>query len=144
ASWTPAIAHTASREREEIDALLASGYERVLAKPVAAQVLRAAVAAALHPRSAIAEASLDPQWNVAALQRLFLDELPGQQAAVNLASEAGRRSEMASVLHRMRASCALIGARRLDAAVRALQREPGPGAALEAFNQAVAAWLRRG
>ena len=144
APWTPAIAHTASREREEIDALLASGYERVLAKPVGAKVLRAAVAAALHPRSAVAEADPGPQWNVAALRRLFLDELPAQQAAVNQASKTGGSGEIAGVLHRMRGSCALVGAQRLEAAVRALQREPGSGAALAAFNRAVAAWLRRG
>ena len=144
APWTPAIAHTASRERAEIDALLAAGYERVLAKPVAAKVLRAAVEAALQSRSAVAEAGVDPGWNVAALRRLFRDELPAQQAAVNLASKAGRRRDMENVLHRMRASCALVGAEHLDAAVRALQRVPGSGKALHAFNQAIAAWLRRG
>lgn len=144
APWTPAIAHTASRERAEIDALLAAGYERVLAKPVAAKVLRAAVEAALQSRSAVAEAGVDPGWNVAALRWLFRDELPAQQAAVNLASKADRRSDMENVLHRMRASCALVGAQHLDAAVRALQRAPGSGKALDAFNQAIAAWLRRG
>lgn len=144
APWTPAIAHTASRERAEIDALLAAGYERVLAKPVAAKVLRAAVEAALQSRSAVAEAGVDPGWNVAALRRLFRDELPAQQAAVNLASKADRRSDMENVLHRMRASCALVGAQHLDAAVRALQRVPGSGKALDTFNQAIAAWLRRG
>lgn len=144
APWTPAIAHTASRERVEIDALLAAGYERVLAKPVAAGVLRAAVEAALQPRSAVAEAGMDPEWNVAVLRRLFRDELPAQRATVNLAAQTGHRGDMASVLHRMRASCALVGAQHLDAAVRALQRAPGSRAALDGFNRAIAAWLRRG
>src|SRR5690606_2921093 len=120
APWTPAIAHTASRERREIDALLAAGYERVLAKPVAAGVLREAVGSALESRSAVAEAGTGPEWNVDALRRIFRGELPAQRAAVNLAAKAGQRDGMASVLHRMRASCALVGAQRLDAAVRAL------------------------
>src|SRR5690606_3250171 len=88
--WTPAIAHTASRERAEIDALLAAGYERVLAKQVAAGVLRAAVGAVLQRRGAVAEAGImGPEWNVAALRRMFRDELPAQQAAVNLALTTG-------------------------------------------------------
>src|SRR5690606_38868806 len=144
APWTPAIAHTASRERGEIDALLAAGYERVLAKPVAAAALRAAVGAALQARSTVAEAGVGPEWNVEVLRRLFRDELPTQQAAVNLSLQAGNRGAMASVLHRVRCSCALVGARQLDAAVRALQRAPRSLAALDAFNQAIAAWLRRG
>src|SRR5690606_5520858 len=143
APWTPAIAHTASRERREIDALLAAGFERVLCKPVAVVALRTVVSAALQPQASVAEAGVHPRWNVAVLRQLFRDELPAQRAAVNIALQAGRPGAALGVLHRMRASCALVGAQRLDAAVRALQCEPGSRVALAAFNRAVAAWLRR-
>ena len=143
APWTPAIAHTASRERREIDALLAAGFEQVLCKPVAVVALRAVVSAALQPRASVAEAGGHPRWNVAALRQLFRDELPAQRAAVNIALQAGRPGAALGVLHRMRASCSLVGARCLDAAVQALQHEPESRAALEAFNRAVVAWLRQ-
>src|SRR5690606_35625054 len=64
APWTPAIAHTASRERREIDALLAAGFERVLCKPVAVVSLRTVVSAALQPQASVAEAGVHPRWDV--------------------------------------------------------------------------------
>jgi len=140
--WTPAIAHTASRERDEIEALLVAGFDRVLCKPIAAAALRAAAAAALRPRTAVAEASVPARWNIAALRPLFLAELPAQQAAVATALAAGDHAAAGEVLHRMRAACALVGARALEMAVQVLQREPGSAAALRGFNQAVAALLR--
>ena len=143
APWTPAIAHTASRERDEIDALLAAGFGQVLRKPIAAATLRAAVGDTLHGRIAVAETQAPVHWNVALLQQLLLDELPGQQAAVGGALAAGYHVAAAGVLHRMQGACALVGARGLDAAVRALQRAPGCAIALEAFNQAIAALLRQ-
>ena len=143
APWTPAIAHTASRERDEIDTLLAAGFGQVLRKPITAATLRAAVGDTLHGRIAVAETQAPVHWNVALLQQLLLDELPGQQAAVGGALAAGDHVAAAGVLHRMQGACALVGARGLDAAVRALQRAPGCAIALEAFNQAIAALLRQ-
>src|SRR3546814_7320569 len=37
--WTPAVAHTASCDRDGIEALLAAGFDRVLCKPIAAAAL---------------------------------------------------------------------------------------------------------
>ena len=60
--------------------------------------------------------------HVAALRRLFLDELPGMRAGI--ADPATR----AGTLHRLRASCGFVGAARLDAAVQALQESKSEAA----------------
>jgi CheY-like chemotaxis protein len=160
APWTPAVAHTASHDRRGIDALLASGFDRVLCKPITAVALRVAVLDALHaapqPARAVAEGHVADDWddhaalaalrddrgNAAAFRRMFCLELPAQHAAVLAAMAAGNQAAAVEVLHRLRASCAFAGARTLESAVRVLQREPGSSAALHAFSQAVAAVLR--
>lgn len=134
----PALAHTAARERSELDPLLAAGFEEVLLKPVDASLWTATLArhlggapdAAARVRIADASGGVPPVWDdaaaaralagdsthVASLRQLFLAELPGQLQALRAGGGAAHDQ-----LHRLRASCALVGAARLDAAVRALQ-----------------------
>lgn len=146
--WVPAIAHTAARDPAGATALREAGFTEVLRKPIAAPALRAAVRRALRRPVAVAEPS--PHWDdavamaalrndgghVGALRMLFLAELPGQREAVASACTAGDRPSAEAVLHRLRASCGFVGAVRLEAAVCALQREPGSAAALHEFIRA--------
>ncbi len=150
--WTPAVAHTASSDRGQIEALSAAGFDRVLCKPIGATVLRAAVHDALHPAARVAEAWNDGvalaamrnvPGNVDALRRMFRRELPLQRDAVLAALAADELVAADDVLHRLRASCGFVGAMQLDAAVRALQRAPHSAAALGEFTRAVAALLRQ-
>lgn len=161
-STVPAIAHTASRERGEHDALLAAGFVATIAKPLSGTDWRAAIRAVLDqadatnvPADAAArEVAPDlaavPVWddatalaalagnadNVAALRRLFVDELPGLRDAL---AQAARRRDvdgMRDHLHRLRASCGFVGAARLDAAASALREAPLSDPALRAFLDA--------
>lgn len=138
---TPALAHTAAREQRELDALLAAGFAEVLVKPVTAAQWHAAIRRHLpdHALTAASTASvvaLDALllWddaaaatalggnpaNVEALRRLFLAELPSQLDALRHGDAGARLAQ----LHRLRASCAFVGAARLDAAVRELHDAP--------------------
>ena len=133
---TPALAHTATRDPGVHDGLRAAGFVDVIAKPVDAASWQAALRRALRSGTgthvadaAIADDGERPLWDdaaalaalggnrehVAALRRLFLDELPGLRARI---VDAGTRGD---TLHRLRASCGFVGAARLDVAVRALQ-----------------------
>lgn len=141
----PALAHTAARERGELDPLIAAGFEEVLLKPVDAALWTATLArhlggapfAATRVRIAEAPGGTLPLWDdaaatralagndahVASLRQLFLAELPAQLQALRAEGSTARDQ-----LHRLRASCALVGAARLDAAVRTLQTEAGADA----------------
>lgn len=74
--------------------------------------------------------------NVAALRRLFLDELPMVRDALAGAAERGDVDAMRADLHRLRASCGFVGAARLDAAASMLREAPLSKAALRAFLDA--------
>ncbi|TWT20385.1 response regulator [Luteimonas marina] len=156
---TPAIAHTASHERGEHDALMAAGFVATVAKPLSAEAWMAAIRLALDgtpwaspARSAIAgEATVDlygiPTWdddralaalagnagNVAALRTLFLAELPGVRDAVAAAAGDGDADAIRASLHRLRAGCGFVGAARLEAAAAKLRDAPSSDAALQAF-----------
>lgn len=140
---TPAIAHTAARERSELEPLLAAGFAEVLVKPVETaqwqasirrQLREQAAPAALADTTAAPVPDELPIWDdeaattalggnrahVDALRGLFLSELPSQLHALRDGDAEARRAH----LHRMRASCAFVGAARLDAAVRALHDAP--------------------
>lgn len=158
---TPALAHTATRDAAELDALHKAGFSQVLAKPVDAHAWKSAIAAALSLQTKAAPPVAPPTqapgtsspqtWDdeaasralggdpshVATLRALFLAELPAQVAAIG---EHGAQA-MQAQLHRLRASCALVGAARLDAAVRALQSQPDSEQARAAFDSAAAAAL---
>lgn len=150
---TLALAHTAARDRSELDPLIQAGYAEVLLKPVDAGAWLAAIrrvlalpaddAATTAPRP---PAGKLPIWNdeaaaralggssthVAALRELFLAELPIQRDAIG-----GGDAEVRHVqLHRLRASCALVGAARLEVAVQALQAAPNGAAELQGFADA--------
>ncbi|HVR80536.1 MAG TPA: response regulator [Luteimonas sp.] len=154
---TPAVAHTASQDRHELDALIAAGFLEVLVKPLSAATLQAAVCRALGYDAAVVVAGTAtcgklPSWddaaalsalngkreNVQVLRQLFLDELPAQRQSIAVAA-AGRDVEgMRLILHRLRASCCFVGAARLDAAVRALEADPRSKLALQRFDEAAA------
>jgi len=153
---TPALAHTASTLRADLDGLEQAGFAEVLVKPLAAAALHGALARALGIASpdpqgmgsaggaklpcwdddAALSALMGERAHVDALRRLFLSELPDQHAAVVAALAASDAGRARAVLHRLRASCGFVGAARLDAAVRRLEGELESAAALQRFGEA--------
>ena len=155
----PAIAHTASRDRGEHDALLAAGFVATIAKPLSATDWLAAIRAVLaaddasdatatnESRETVADLASIPVWDdavalsalagnadsVSALRRLFLDELPGVRDALEQAARRRDLDAMRAHLHRLRASCGFVGATRLDAGASMLRDAPLTEAALRAF-----------
>lgn len=133
---TPALALSAEPARAE-------GFAAVLPKPIALDALRGAV------RGLLAAAGPAPDWDddaglaalggeamaLHALRQLFLEELPAQRRAIRDA--IARRDEAAAraQLHRLKASCAFVGAPALLAAVRRLHACPGDVAALADFER---------
>jgi len=141
----PALAHTADADPAVRAAALAAGFRDVLVKPLATTELSSALRATLAESvdlpdwdNAAAAAALnhDPA-NVQALRRLFLDELPGARAEVLRSARSGDAAALRARLHRLQASCGLVGARRLGAAVETQRRTPDSHAALERFDRAV-------
>jgi len=151
-----AIAHTAAHERSALDGLIDAGFDDVLVKPLTAAQLHAAIRQALGQAGGAAPSSEDgrdaaPVWddaiaaaalkgsfaNVQILRKLCLGELPQARDDIGDAFRRGDRHELHRVLHKLRASCGFVGARRLDQAVRALQDAPGSQAALDLFNAAL-------
>ena len=135
----PALALTAEADALRVP-LLAAGFVDVLAKPITGSALRMAIATAMVQ----ATDDHDVAWDdaralqalggsgdaVRSLRALFLHELPGQldrvRAAVARADADAARAE----LHRLKAGCGFVGARRLLQAVETLHAEPTHGAAL--------------
>jgi HPt (histidine-containing phosphotransfer) domain-containing protein len=153
---TPALAHTASRDRGDLDALVDAGFAEVLIKPLAAAELQAAVRRALQLQPAPAESMARrcgklPVWDdaaaaaaldgnhahVAALRTLFLVELPAQRDAVLGALLADDAVTALANLHRLQASCGFVGAARLGEAVGTLQVSPASARARDDFAHAV-------
>ena len=153
---TPALAHTASHDRGELDALIAAGFAEVLVKPLSAGSLLASVrrVLGLSIESGIAAAGTCgklPLWDdtaalsalngqqahVDALRALFIDELPRCRDAIRGAAGRGEREEVCANLHRLRASCGFVGAARLGAAVHALENQPQSAAARQRFEEVV-------
>ncbi len=153
---TPALAHTASRERAELDALIAAGFSEVLIKPLTAIEWQSAIRRALGemtetPKPQSRRCGKLPVWNdnaalaalkgnrehVAALRNLFLAELPAQRHAVLAALQQQDHAAAHDVLHRLKASCGFVGASRLHAAVDALDAAPGDPAHTSTFSNAV-------
>jgi len=152
---TPALAHTASQDRDEHQALAQAGFVATLIKPFAASELRDAIAGALGNATATAADALPGRalqvWDdagalaamngnrehVAALRALFLAELPSQRAAVLAALGQSDFGIVHDVLHRLKASCGFVGAARLKSAVERLDAAPRDRACAEAFASAV-------
>ncbi len=162
---TPAIAHTASRERGDHRALLAAGFVATLAKPIAAGAWQDAIRRILDtgnrtsPASGMAARRVEepaapvalPVWddaralaalagdarNVAALRGLFLAELPATRDAMVQAAAAGDLGTLRATLHRLEASCGFVGAGRLGAAVAQLRAAPASPEAMKQLRLAV-------
>ena len=73
---------------------------------------------------------------MAALRELFLAELSQTRQQVLDNVRDGNHPALRARLHRLQASCGLVGARRLGVAVNQLHRDPGSRAALEDFIHA--------
>lgn len=145
-----AVAHTASREKAVLDALIAAGFVEVLIKPLSARELQAAVRRHLGALPAPATCGKLPVWDdaqaeralgdadhVRALRELFRTELPAARAAIDAAAEAGDEAALRAHLHRLRASCGFVGAARMGAAVERLAGAPADPAAMQVFRDAV-------
>jgi len=159
AGSTPALAHTASSDTDQHRVLRAAGFVDVLVKPLSMDALQAAIRGALGRARAVAEEAQPypqlPSWDdaaalsalkgetshVAALRRLFLDELAAQSRAIERAVADGDVAAAAGVLHRMRASCGFVGAAQLGEAVRRLETDPLSGPSLGRFRAAVDALI---
>ncbi|MDR6991072.1 response regulator [Luteimonas sp. 3794] len=152
----PAIAHTAARERRELDALRAEGFAAAISKPVGADVWLGAIRGVLgrrsgtHPAAPLPDARRSgeaPLWNgetalaavggnsgnVRGLRDLFVGELDGTRARIAAAAAAGDENAVRGDLHRLRAGCGFVGAERLGLAARVLHVEPASAVALHAF-----------
>lgn len=147
---TVALAHTADLDADQHARLRAAGFVNVLHKPLSVASLLAALRRALPAPiaappcwdDAAALAALGGQpAHVQALRAMFLAELPGQR--LRLAEGIANRDLTAvrGELHRLVASCGLVGAARLGDAVRGLQADPLSPVALDALTTAIDALL---
>lgn len=135
---TPAIALSAGPAE-------AGGFARVLPKPIALEDLRGAVRELLATGRVMAAPDWDDAAGLAALggeaaaleslRHLFLDELPAQRRAIREAIARDDAAAARSQLHRLKASCAFVGAPALLAAVRRLHQDPGDARALADFER---------
>lgn len=153
-STTPiAVAITAESHRDGFDALCAGGFSEVLQKPIGVASLQASLrrilAGAAVPISSLDHGKL-PAWDedqalravggsqatLLALRRLFIAELPAQQARIRDAHGRGEAESIRAELHKLKASCAFVGASRLLSAVKALAVSPLDQARLNGFEAA--------
>jgi DNA-binding response OmpR family regulator len=140
---TPALALTAEDTPVLHRTLLASGFVRVLDKPIDGTTLRAAVAAELAAHAPA------PMWDDAralpalagrheslqALRALFLRELPLQLEVVAKALAGGDHEAARAELHRLKAGCGFVGAAGLLQAATALHAQPSDQPALQRLLQ---------
>lgn len=155
---TPALAHTAASEGDDLDQLRAAGFDGVVCKPLAADAWRDALRQALHgqPASDVDVAGdmstvEQPLWDdaaalsamngnrahVDALRALFVAELPALRDTLSAAVAAGEHETVLAALHKLRASCGFVGAARVDAAARALRASPSSTPAMAALARAI-------
>ena len=160
----PALAHTADADPCLRAPALQAGFLDVLVKPLATADLTDAVRGALAlatPDALAAPAPLArpeapagsgglPDWdhaaaaaalnhdpaNVQALRAMFLAELAEARQQILDHVRDGDQVALRSRLHRLQASCGLVGARRLGAAVDQLRHAPGSHTALDDFIHA--------
>ena len=135
---TPALAHTAAREGDEHECLLAAGFLEVLVKPLSTSEVVAAARMALGREARVQRAAVPdrppPLWDdaaaldallgerahLSALRGLFRPELVALRSSLPTAIETGDADAVRSQLHRLRASCGFVGAARLGDAAAAL------------------------
>ena len=152
---TPALAHTASRDRALLDRLVDAGFAEVLIKPFSAAELHAVLRRTLGIDGPTETATPSrcgklPPWDdetalralgdrrhVDEMRRLFVQELRGQRDTVLSALREGDGAAAEGQLHRLRASCGFVGAPRLEAAMRELQADPDSASARRLFAEAV-------
>ncbi len=139
----PALAHTAESGADLRSRLLTAGFCEVLHKPLPVAELQAALRRHLGTRSpvwddaaALAALGGRPE-QVAALRRLFLDELPTQRLRISTAVDRSDEAAVRDELHRLSASCGFVGATQLAEAVRRLRAAPMDAAALCALESAM-------
>lgn len=141
----PALALTAEDHPDALERLRRSGFARVLAKPVGAGALQAAVREWLP---APAPAWDDPmalsalggsRRAVESLRGLFLAELPDQAREIDAALAQQDEPRAQAQLHRLKASCGFVGAAALLQAVQALSRQPANLASQADFQAQVRA-----
>jgi CheY-like chemotaxis protein len=138
----PALALTAEDQPRALQRLQAAGFLAVLAKPISAQALQAAVLShqpgAGHlpwdDAGALAAVGGNPAA-VQALRQLFLKELPDQARQLRGYWQRGDIGAMRELLHRLQASCSFVGAAALLAEVRTLSADPKDVRALERFER---------
>lgn len=144
---TFALAHTASRDVDQLQRLRDAGFSSVVSKPLSIEAWQRALREALVIASST---SLDI-WNdatalralngnaqsVVALRALFVGELAEQRRRVVAALEASDIETAAGELHRLKASCGFVGAEALGTAVAALHRDPRSVQIREVFDATV-------
>ena len=138
---TPALAHTADTSAETAQRLRDAGFTDVLHKPIRLQQLHHQLERYLHR-------PLAPFWDdsealralggqithVQLLRSLFLEELPKQQTRILAAAQTSDGESIRSELHKLTASCGLVGASRLLDAVHALRDDPLDPRGLQRFH----------
>ncbi|PJK13563.1 response regulator [Lysobacteraceae bacterium NML07-0707] len=145
-SATPALLHTASQAPEKLAELKTAGFNAVIVKPLPAGAWRNALGRLLNldPQS---RATTPDDWDDASalralngnqqaletLRNLFYKELPQQYRKIMDALDAGDSDTALAELHRMKASCAFVGACALQQAVIALRATPANPAARQTF-----------
>lgn len=155
---TPALAHTATQDRETLDALIAAGFTEVLVKPLPAMRVQAAIRRALGLVLAGEQAGdvpppcvAHPVWDddvaalalngnrthIATLRGLFIGELPNLRQRIGTAARGGDFDAIRAELHRLRASCGFVGAARLAAAAQALHHQADSPTLLARFDEVV-------
>ncbi|MFP7723762.1 hybrid sensor histidine kinase/response regulator [Lysobacter sp. A3-1-A15] len=158
---TPVLAHTASHDVALHARLREAGFADVVVKPLPAAGVRGAVRTLLgmaaggpepSPRHATQDA---PVWDneaaalalngnlahVHTLRGLFLQELPHTRDEVDAAHASDDVARLVRTLHKLRASCGFVGARRLSRAVLVLEARPDLPEARTGFHAAVEATL---
>ncbi|MCI4567432.1 response regulator [Lysobacter sp. CFH 32150] len=154
---TPALAHTAARDRSALDPLLDAGFVEALIKPLSSAQLQGALRRILGHDDVAEEATSTgcgklPTWDeeaaldamngnrmhVEALRKLFLGELAAQRDAVLAGLQTSDDGIVHAQLHRLQASCSFVGAVRLGAAVKRLRDGTASIAARESFAHAAA------
>jgi len=128
----PALAHTAVTDQAELQRLRDAGFNAAVCKPLSAADWQAAVRALLAP-------PIPPLWDdaaalkilgghlddLSALRGLFMAELPEQINTLERAHADQDTATIQSELHRLRASCAFVGAARLAAVLQSGTEETG-------------------
>lgn len=151
---TPALVLTADPQPGRRRELLAAGFAEVLVKPLSAQTLHATTRSMLTRRAR--PMAGNSEWDEAhalsaaggvartrdALRELFLAELPGLRERILQALAADDIDGARASLHRLKGSCAFVGASALLRAAQALAQTPSDSATRGHFATECARLLR--